>query len=264
MKRYFIPTILSGLALSTLGTGCHQPTNFAYTGPRVYLIKGTPNEVSDGLYELRDELNQHEIAAAVYSPDDWLKIVNTIDAKPDEEAILVGHGHGGFLATQVVRHYAQEHKMKFMKHVIVIDDFNKDWPYAETNAHNPEAAPLGHNSRRADNFLQKTAASEIHGTTLISTRNSNVAEEHPYYWYDNYWDGKAFTGQKIATTDVTNLNVDHESIDNNKEVLDRILTLCRRSALSPFHYTPVRHHPYVTQAPDNGQYGQPTQQAQSN
>src|SRR5262245_8530799 len=102
-------------ALILVSPGCHKPERWSYTGPRVYLIEGAPDECSDGLALIRNELEKREINAKIYHPDDWLKIVIDIDGKPDEEAILVGHGHGAFLATQVVRHYAQEHKTKFIE-----------------------------------------------------------------------------------------------------------------------------------------------------
>ena len=110
-------------------TGCHKPETWSYTGPRVYLIEGTEDEDSDALYQIRDELRKQEINAEIYSPDNWLKIVVDIDNKYDEEVILVGHGHGAFLATQVVRHYAQHHKMKHIDAVFTLDAYNKDWPH---------------------------------------------------------------------------------------------------------------------------------------
>lgn len=243
------------LAVGLAAAGCHEPTVWPYTGPRVFLIKGTPEEESDGLYDVRDDLLRREINAAVYSPDDWLKVVNDIDRKPDEEAIVVGHGHGGFLATQVARHYAQEHKTKHIKHVIVVDGFNKDWPWAEHDSHKPTPAPIGHNSRRVHNFTQRNSASEKFGTTYVSTRNSNVAEEHPYYWYDNYWYDRPVTGQRLSM-DRSQTGVVHETIDNEKALVERITTLARRSALSPYHYTPVRHHPYAQ--PSQGAWQSPS------
>ncbi len=117
------------MAVLTTAAACHKPEIWSFTGPRVYLIEGAPDEASDGLAFIRHELDRHEINAKIYTPENWLRIVVDIDADPDEEAILVGHGHGAFLATQVVRHYAQRHKMKFIDAVFTIDPFNKDWPH---------------------------------------------------------------------------------------------------------------------------------------
>ncbi len=260
MKRaIWFGAMLMGVVLMIAVVGCHHPTSWEFSGPRVFLIRGTPAESSDGLYWLEGELHQHEINATVVGPDDWLQVVNDIDAAPAEDAIIVGHGHGGFLATQVARHYAQDHKTKYMKRVIVIDAFNKDWPYAETNAKNPTPMPIGHNAQRINNYVQHAEDSSVNGTTLVSTRNSNYAEKHPYYWYDNYWGDYPVVGQNMAT-DVSALQVTHTTIDNNQQLLERILKLCRRSALTPCHYTPVRHYPYA--APDKErQEDTPTRQA---
>lgn len=245
---------LAALAACALfgGVGCHEPTAWRFTGPRVYLIRGTPEEQSDAFFKVRDELLAREVNAAVYSPDDWLKVVVDIDADPDEEAIVVGHGHGGFLATQVARHYAQHHKTKHIKHVICIDAFNKDWPWADSNAKKPTAIPVGHNVRRVHNYVQRNQQSEKFGTPLVSTRDSNIAEDHPYYWYDHYWNDRPILGQTLMA-DLSRTNTVHENIDNYQLLVDRIVSLCRRSALTPCHYTPVRHHPYaVGQTPSHG------------
>lgn len=245
--------------------GCHQPTVWPYTGPRVYLIQGTPEEESDSLAGIRDDLLKHQINAALYSPDDWLKIVIDIDHDMDEDAILVGHGHGAFLCTQVVRHYAQHHKTKFIKSVITVDPFNKDWPHkAEMRAEagekriSPEPMPIGHNARFVRNYIQRNPDSKTWGTELVSTCDSNVAEEHPYYWYDNYWYERPITGQILAR-DLTDTGVVHETIDNRAELVQRILHLCRLEALNPFHYTPPEHHPYVRkEAPEKSVGGRRT------
>jgi pimeloyl-ACP methyl ester carboxylesterase len=231
--------------------GCHQPEKWSFTGPRVYLIEGAADEDSEGLSVICHELERHEINARLYTPEDWLKIVVDIDAKPDEEAILVGHGHGAFLATQVVRHYAQCHKTKFIDAVITIDADNKDWPH---NAHEsgerdphvrPMPIPVGHNAIKVRNFNQRNPQSLRWGSDLVSTRDSNVAEEHPYYWYDDFWDRNCrVTGQSLRE-DVTSLGVTHETIDNDAQLVQRIVTLCRKAALSPYHYTPPEHYPDV-------------------
>jgi len=245
-------------AASVLGlitaVGCHQPENWSYTGPRVYLIEGTSDECSDGLAVIRHELEKREINAKIYHPDDWLKIVVDIDAKPDEEAILVGHGHGAFLATQVVRHYAQEHKTKFIEAVFTIDAFNKDWPHnAQENGDKdphckPMNTPIGHNALKVRNYNQCNPESKRWGSDLVSTRGSNVACQHPYYWYDDYWDRRPVTGQ-LMSHQID--GVTHETIDNDRELVDRITMMCRRAALSPFHYTPPYHHPDVTTSRQN-------------
>src|SRR5262245_46132430 len=80
-------------------SGCQKPTRFAQTGPRVYIIKGSDADHSEGLYRISEELVSHQIATEVYSPRDWLRVVRDIDCRPSEEAILVGHGHGAFLCT---------------------------------------------------------------------------------------------------------------------------------------------------------------------
>ncbi len=248
------PRVLSLLALAALAgaAGCHQPEKWAYTGPRVYLIQGTEDERSDGLQRIQAELAKQEINAKLYSPDDWLRIVVDIDADPDEEVILVGHGHGAFLATQVVRHYAQKHKMKHIEAVFTLDAFNKDWPHneqerGEKQPHaQPMGTPVGHNALKVRNYVQKAPASRRWGSDLVSTRASNLAPQHPYYWYDDYWDRRPVTGQHLAE-DVTSLGVNHESIDNPGEMVHRIVRLCRKAALSPFHYTPPEHHVDVQQ-----------------
>lgn len=235
-------------------SGCHQPEKWSYTGPRVYLIEGTPDEDSDGLYRVRDELRKQEINAEVYSPDNWLKIVVDIDNDYDEEVILVGHGHGAFLATQVVRHYAQHHKMKHIDAVFTLDAYNKDWPHnaqekGDEDPHVPPMnTPVGHNALKVRNYVQREPDSRRWGSDMVSTRASNLAPAHPYYWYDDYWDRRPVTGQQLSV-DVTSLGVRHETIDNADKMVQRIVRLCRKAALSPYHYTPPEHHVDVPQKP---------------
>ena len=242
--------ILTVLLLAVSGViGCHQPTQWSFTGPRVYLIKGTAAGESDALDRIQQALASREINAAVYTPEDWLKIVVDIDADPDEEAILVGHGHGAFLCTQVVRHYAQHHKTKFIDAVFTIDAFNKDWPHSarqsgdETPREAPTPIPIGHNALKVHNAIQRTADGRIWGTDLVSTRASNVAGEHPYYWYDHYWYDRPITGQRAPAARIG--GVLHHTIDNEAELVHRIIDFCRREALSPYHYTPPEHQPDV-------------------
>ncbi len=234
--------------LATVFAGCHKPEKWQFTGPRVYLIEGVPDETSDGLALIRHELEKHEINAKVYYPDNWLKIVVDIDAKPDEEVILVGHGHGAFLATQVVRHYAQQHKTKFIEAVFTIDAFNKDWPHNECERGEseprvqPMPTPIGHNALKVRNYIQKNSESRRWGSDLATTRGSNIALNHPYYWYDDYWDRRVVTGQHLAE-EIKDACVAHETIDNQDELVQRIVMMCRKAALSPYHYTPPEHHP---------------------
>lgn len=247
-----IPIVTTVFLLAALlaVAGCHQPEKWGYTGPRVYLIEGAADEDSDGLVAIRDELVRHEINAQVYSPDNWLKIVVDIDARPDEEVILVGHGHGAFLATQVVRHYAQHHKMKHIEAVFTLDAFNKDWPHnarerGEEEPHcQPMPTPIGHNALMVRNYVQQHSDSPRWGSDLVSTRASNIALEHPYYWYDDYWDRRPVCGQVIAER-VNGDDIRHETIDNEKALVQRIIATCRKAALSPYHYTPPEHHPNV-------------------
>lgn len=242
--------VLSAVAI-VAAEGCQQPTKWAYTGPRVYLIGGAAGEGSDGLSQLRDDLHAHQINAKVYSPDNWLQVVADIDALPHEEAILVGHGHGAFLCTQVVRHYAQEHKTKFIEAVFTIDAYNKDWPHSMAQRGccgehaRPGAIPIGHNALRVENYTQANQDSKTWGSGLVSTRASNLATRHPFYWYDNYWCAdEAGNGAPIGE-DLTSLGVVHETIDNEAGLMQRILRQCRKAALSPYHYTPPEHHPDV-------------------
>lgn len=236
--------VMTVLAIS----GCHKPEIWQFTGPRVYLIEGTPDESSEGLAVIRHALAEQEINAKVYYPDDWLKIVVDIDAKPDEEVILVGHGHGAFLATQVVRHYAQQHKTKFIEAVFTVDAFNKDWPHnecerGEKEPHvQPMPTPIGHNALKVRNYVQKNPESLRWGSDMVTTRGSNVAMNHPYYWYDDYWDRRVVTGQHLAE-EIKDACVAHETIDNQDELVQRIVMMCRKAALSPYHYTPPEHHP---------------------
>lgn len=233
---------------------CHKPEKWSFTGPRVYLIEGTADEASDGLTTVRQALEKQEINAKIYHPDDWLKIVVDIDAKPDEEAIVVGHGHGAFLATQVARHYAQHHKTKFIKAVFTLDAFNKDWPHnecerGEKEPHvQPMPTPIGHNALEVRNYVQKSPDSRRWGSDLVTTRGSNIALNHPYYWYDDYWDRRIVTGQHLAEQ-IEGAGVAHETIDNQQELVQRIILMCRRAALSPYHYTPAEHHPDVQPEP---------------
>lgn len=252
--QLLVMTGLVGASSLLSATGCHQPEKWSYTGPRVYLITGTDGEDSDALYQIRDELRKQEINAQVYSPDNWLKIVVDIDNKYDEEAILVGHGHGAFLATQVVRHYAQHHKMKHIDAVFTLDAYNKDWPHnaqekGDDDPHVPPMnTPIGHNALKVRNYVQRDPDSKRWGSELASTRASNLAPAHPYYWYDDYWDRRPVTGQKLSV-DVTSLGVRHETIDNPEKMVQRIVRLCRKAALSPYHYTPPEHHVDVAQKP---------------
>jgi hypothetical protein len=229
---------------------CHKPETWQFTGPRVYLIQGTQDEESDQLVSIRDELLKHEINAQVYRPDNWLKIVVDIDSKPDEEVILVGHGHGAFLATQVVRHYAQEHKTKFIEAVFTLDAFNKDWPHnarergKDVPHTQPMLIPIGHNALMVRNYTQQNPESRRWGSDLVSTRASNIALQHPYYWYDDYWDRRVVYGQHFAER-IEGSDVRHETIDNDQALVQRITLMCRKAALSPYHYTPLKYHPDV-------------------
>ncbi len=241
------------------GSGCQKPTCFGYTGPRVYIIKGAESDHSEGLYRIEEELDRQQIATEVYSPKDWLRVVRDIDRRPSEEAILVGHGHGAFLCTQVVRHYAQEHKTKLIEAVFALDPYNKDWPTGcdccgcelcgcESEPRTPTAIPVGHNAQKVYVWRQHAENCPTPGADLVSTRASNAAHKHPYYWYDHYWCGDGVNGQKLGV-DVTNLDVDHSTIDNERELLERIIRLCRKEALSPYHYTPPEHYPDVRTPP---------------
>jgi len=238
------------LALSAGAIGCHKPEKWDYTGPRVYLIEGAADEQSDGLALICDRLRREEINAQLYTPDNWLRIVVDIDHDPDEEVILVGHGHGAFLATQVVRHYAQRHKAKFIEAVYLLDAYNKDWPHnarerGEDDPHTqPMDTPIGQNALRARNWIQTNPDSRRWGADVATSRNSNIEPAHPYYWYDDYWDRRPLTGQRLAKK-INHPRVVHETIDNHERLVNRITHLCRKSALSPFHYTPPEHHPDV-------------------
>jgi pimeloyl-ACP methyl ester carboxylesterase len=233
-----------------LVVGCHRSEGVLLSGPCVYLIEGAADEDSDGLSLIRDELEGHRVKARLYGPDNWLSIIADIDAAPHEEVILVGHGHGAFLATQVVRHYAQRHKMKFIDAVITLDPFNKDWPHnawergEERPRCRPMSIPVGHNAIKVRNYTQQSADSLRWGSDLVSTRASNVAPEHPYYWYDDFWNRRPVTGQYLAEEIFTE-GVRHETIDNDQALLHRIILMCRQAALSPYHYTPPAHHPDV-------------------
>jgi predicted alpha/beta hydrolase family esterase len=250
-KHDFILVALATCALIAV-FGCHRPETWPYIGPRVYLIEGAPSEQSDGLTQIRDELEKREINAKIYTPDNWLKIVVDIDSRPDEEVILVGHGHGAFLATQVVRHYAQEHKTKFIEAVFTLDAFNKDWPHNWNESgemdphHKPMNTPIGHNALKVRNYSQSNPDSRRWGSDLVSTRASNVATEHPYYWYDDYWNRRPVTGQ-VLVQGVD--GVTHETLSSDADLIEMITLMCRRAALSPFHYTPAYHHPDVAKSP---------------
>jgi len=249
--RVNVTAVAVTIASIAVSVGCHQPEKWSYTGPRVYLIEGTADEQSDGLALIRHKLEQQEINAKLYYPDDWLKIVVDIDARPDEEVILVGHGHGAFLATQVVRHYAQRHKMKFIDAVFTLDAYNKDWPH---NAHErgqkdshqqPMPTPIGHNAIKVRNYIQMNPDSSRWGSDLASTRASNFDAQHPYYWYDDYWDRNANVNGQHCREVIKGSDVRHETIDNREALLQRIIRKCRKAALSPYHYTPPEHHPDV-------------------
>lgn len=255
------PSAYFAAALLGVLIGCHQPEKWSYTGPRVYLIQGTPQEQSDGLTLIKEELAAREINAKLYTPEDWLKVVVDIDARPDEEAVLVGHGHGAFLCTQVVRHFAQEHKTKFIEAVFTLDAFNKDWPHNEHECGEkaptarPMNTPIGHNALKVRNYNQADPASGPWGSDLVSTRASNLANQHPYYWYDDYWDRRPVTGQALSETID---GVTHETIDNQEELVARIVKMCRKAALSPFHYTPPYHHPDVEKKAEPSKPQQPS------
>lgn len=233
-----------------LTVGCRRSESVFLTGPCVYLIEGTVDEASDGLSQIRDELEGHGVNVRLYRPDNWLRIVADIDAAPHEKVILVGHGHGAFLATQVVRHYAQRHKMKFIDAVITLDPFNKDWPHnaCERGEGRPRCRPMpipvGHNAIKVRNYTQQDADSPRWGSDLVSTRASNLAFEHPYYWYDDFWNRRPVTGQHLAE-EIRTEGIRHETIDNHQALLHRIILMCRKAALSPYHYTPPAHHPDV-------------------
>ncbi|MBK8267751.1 MAG: hypothetical protein IPK83_05375 [Planctomycetes bacterium] len=159
------------LVYGAAGTGCAKPERWDYTGPRVYLIHGDALDESDGLDLICEELEKHEINARTYGPENWLQIVADIDAAPQEEAILVGHGHGAFLATQVARHYAQRGNGKFIEAVIALDAYNKDWPHNAYEAgfrephSKPMAIPISHSVLRVRNFNQCNPDSRRWGRT---------------------------------------------------------------------------------------------------
>jgi hypothetical protein len=241
------------LACALMQTGCGKPEGWAWSGPRVYLIRGDGLDDSDGLDVIRDELTARQVNARTYGPGNWLQIITEIDAAPREEAILVGHGHGAFLATQVARHYAQRGNGKFIEAVIALDAYNKDWPHTACEAgfrephSKPAPIPISHSVLRVRNFNQSNPDSRRWGADLVSTRGSNIANTHPFCWYDNWWNGRGVTGQ-LLSQEVTNEGIWHETIDNDAEVIERVIQLCRRAALSPFHYTPPEHHPMVMPA----------------
>lgn len=228
--------------------GCQRPEAWPYTGPRVYLIHGDDLDESDGFDLVCDELRSEEINARTYSPDEWLRIISEIEARPDEEAILVGHGHGAFLATQVARHYAQRGNGKFIEAVICVDAYNKDWPHSANEAgfaephEKPMAIPIAHSVLRVRNYSQCNPDSRRWGSDLVSTRSSNLANQHPFYWYEDWWNRRPVSGQKLSQ-EMTAEGVMHETIDNDVELVRRLIELCRRAALSPYHYTPPEHHP---------------------
>ncbi|MCA9255799.1 MAG: hypothetical protein KDA33_09185, partial [Phycisphaerales bacterium] len=171
-------SFLASMLLSL--TGCYnpEPQDWQYTGPRVYLIAGQDNEQSEGLWDVKKALEANEINARVFEYEDWLEIVEDIDCDPDEEVILVGHGHGAFLATQVVRHFAQEHKSKHIEAIYTIDPYNKDWPHDLHECgrwdphHQPMAIPVGQNALRVRNYTQNHNDSRRWGSDLASTRGS--------------------------------------------------------------------------------------------
>ncbi len=261
--------VVASAAFIASASGCQKPTRFAYTGPRVYIIKGADGDHSEGLYRIEEELNRQEVATEVYSPKDWLRVVRDIDRRPSEEVILVGHGHGAFLCTQVVRHYAQKHKTKLIEAVFALDPYNKDWPKpcccccdcdscggdkgkCENCSAEPTTIPVGHNAQKVYAWRQHAEKCTTPGADLVSTRASNAACKHPYYWYDHYWCADGVNGQRLGV-DVTSLDVNHGTIDNERELVERIVRLCRKEALSPFHYTPPEHYPDVrTPPPQSG------------
>lgn len=246
----FTLSVLATCMTSLIGCYNPEPQSWDYTGPRVYLIAGTDGEQSEGLYDMQKALDDNEINARVFEYDDWLEIVEDIDCDSDEEVILVGHGHGGFLATQVVRHYAQDHKTKHIEAIYTIDAYNKDWPHSLKECgrcdphHRPMAIPVGQNALKVRNYNQSNADSRRWGSDLATTRGSGLAHEHPYYWYDDFWTREEHAGQKLYHR-VNADGIVHETIDNDDAVVQRIIKLCRKSALTPFHYTPPEHHPYV-------------------
>lgn len=252
------PTVI--LALSA---GCGpKAQDWQYTGPRVYLIEGTDGERSDGLHEIEKSLTDNEVNARVFEYDDWLDIVRDIDADPDEEVILVGHGHGAFLATQVVRHYAQSHKSKHIEAIFTIDAYNKDWPHSLKQCgrwdphERPMLMPVGQNALKVRNYNQDNTDSRRWGADLATTRGTSLSNRHPYYWYDNFWTRDDLGGQRLYYR-VRSDGIVHETIDNDGALVQRIIKLCRKSALSPFHYTPPEHHPYVApNQPKPQTYGQ--------
>ncbi|MBX3394735.1 MAG: hypothetical protein KF841_05165 [Phycisphaerae bacterium] len=247
--------IAIGLVALVFTSGCLHSEPRVYSGPAVYLIEGDSLDESDGLDLICDELTRQEIHARVYQPDNWLRIVKDIEARPNDDVILVGHGHGAFLATQVVRHFAQRHKSRFIKLVITLDAYNKDWPHNDCEAgfaephEKPMPIPIGHNALCIRNYNQCNPESRRWGADLVSTRASNLADQHPYYWYDDWWNRRPVTGQLLAH-EVTNEGLVHETIDNDETLVRRVIELCRRAALSPYHYTPPEHHPAVKRTED--------------
>lgn len=249
--RHRIALIMFCAVHGAVASGCGpKAQDWQFTGPRVYLIEGTDDERSNGLHEVRDALHAHEVNARVFEYDDWLDIVRDIDADADEEVILVGHGHGAFLATQVVRHYAQSHKSKHIEAIFTIDAYNKDWPHSlrqcgRCDPHErPTAIPVGQNALKVRNFGQNHTDSRPWGSELATTRGTSMAYKHPYAWYENFWTGEPAPGQRLYYR-VRGDGIVHETIDNDGALVQRIVKLSRKAALSPFHYTPPEHHPYV-------------------
>ena len=245
-----VPLLLGvgGCTVHEMNHAIHQPTEWGYRNARVYLIAGQDPDLSDGLMTVRDRLLSHRINAAVYSPADWLKVVVDIEQRPCEEAIVVGHGHGGFLALQVARHFAHPKQYKHIKAVITLDPVIKDDAFyhaegpRDARGHHrkaPLAQTVPTNVGYVYNYVQRNPLASHWGAELATLRGTG-GEAVGYDLHDPRVIRR--NGQRLGVN-VTALGVGHETIDNAPWLVDKVVYLCRRMAMTDYRYTPADDHP---------------------
>lgn len=220
------------LAVGLVG-GCTKPAKSPYTGARVYLIEDTAGVNRDNLERLRVALDDHQINARTYTADNWLRIVKDIEKRPHQPVVLVGQGHGGFLAVEVVRHFAHPVYRKQIRMLITIDPCDKD-------GFDSPSIPIPDNIDYVYNVLTEPDGTASRGVELVSTRGTRV-EKYGYEWRDLRV--RTVEGQRLAMMTLRS-DGKRASLGDDADLMNYVLDLCRKAVLNPYHWTPRSVHPY--------------------
>lgn len=218
MKRFATITTATAIGIGLAG-GCAAPATHTLAGPQVYILDGGSGR---GL-ELALQLKANRVNAAVYDSGNWLHVVTDIEKQPHLPVVLVGEGHGGFLAVEVARHFAHPVYRKQIRMLIAINPYDKD-------GFDRPSIPVPNNIDYVYNFQEKSA--------LVSTRGTDV-EAIGHEWRDlrvRLADGQRLQLQRPADADGSACLAD---------LMDDVVLLCRRAVLNSYHWTPRSVHPYA-------------------